>query len=277
MGTLMITTNQTLNLATYGLKAGDPITVIAVGGGAGGSAGDWYGDTYYYTGGNGGAAGCPGLGSNGSGAGGAGGGYGAGGGGGGSCSYGKGGNGGGAGAYNITTHVLNATTVNSIAVTIGAGGAGGYGVRTDRGTYYDYSSVSGFNGGITSFGTILSANGGICDRGGFGEYSAGGGGGGQGGYLFPQKIYGGSGGKGGRENLPYTAINNGGVWVGGPTERPILKGAGGGGGSGYYSTNQYIDVESEQYSEFGGRGGKPGAAGGYGVESHGSGCVVVMW
>lgn len=56
MGMKVIETNQTLNLAQYGLKAGDEITVICVGGGAGGSAPGYTNTQGSYCG-NGGAGG----------------------------------------------------------------------------------------------------------------------------------------------------------------------------------------------------------------------------
>ena len=140
-GPVIIRDTQTLDLSQYGLKVGDKVNVICIGGGGGGGGRSGY---------KGGAAGSGGT-ASGGGGGGAGGGYGAGGGGAGGAdgqsysTYGAGG-GGGSGYLNAKTIVLTST---SVAVTIGAAGAGG--------TAYD--AVAG-SGGTTSFGSFLSAAGG---------------------------------------------------------------------------------------------------------------------
>lgn len=289
MGMKVIETNQTLNLAQYGLKAGDEITVICVGGGAGGgaardgSSGLGYGGNAGF-GGNGGVRASTSYGAAGGG-GGAGGGYGAGGGGGGGASsanaysyygYNKGaGYGGGAGEYKMISHKLNETTVNSIVVTIGAGGIGGNNYFTNN-TYHN-----GTNGGLTSFGSIVSANGGIICKGGapgqdfcysgISDRAAGpGGGGGEGGYILPLRMYGGSGGKGGDTR----------VVPGSPVTPTMIMSAGGGGGSGSmvqtYSNSSAFGVLA-QSSQYGGHGGAPETPGGQGFLSKGSGVVVVLW
>ena len=291
----IIETNQTLNLAQSGLKAGDEITIICVGGGAGGYAGDGYKNEatgrYGGNGGNAGYGGDPGNSGNteyacGGGGGGAGAGYGAGGGGGGGASYNNasyvwpGGAGGGAGEYKMISHYLNATTVNSISVTIGAGGTGG--------TIYRNSNVTRkapTNGGVTSFGSILSANGGMIGHGGPGgadsDRTGGGGGGGAGGYLLPIKMYGGSGGAGGKGAVFNMNIstNNTHVTIFHPDRSPVELGGGGGAG-GYYVIKNVVG-EKEQASRYGGIGGTGAygdpTQGGQGVMSKGSGVVVILW
>lgn len=299
MGVLTIETNQTINLSQYGLKAGDLITVTCIGGGAGGyGAGKTY-DTsstsynFTYQGGAGGDAGCPGGGSSGGG-GGAGAGYGAGGGGAANVSYYSynggynsgtgttGGTGGGSGECKMTTVILNATTVNSVAITVGAGGIGGkWSSYTDSTTatysFTRYQLSSPTNGGVTSFGTILSANGGIIGRGGIGGNNSGGGG--AGGYLFPQKIYGGQGGHGGQ--LVYCSTNsvaNTGVAMQSDTAVvEMLRGAGGGGGAAAVYNSPTTRTQLGQQSEFGGAGGAKGQSGGYGIMSKGHGAVIILW
>lgn len=136
-GPILITESQTLDLSKYGIKVGDPLNVICIGGGGGGGTSrDSRG-----TGGSGGQDGVtaseayggkPGIGGRG---------YGAGGGGGaGYDDSDYGGGGGGSGYVAMKTIVLNTTT--SVSITIGAGGA------------------SDSNGGTTSFGSYLSATGG---------------------------------------------------------------------------------------------------------------------
>lgn len=184
-GPVIIQTTQTLDLSQYGLKVGDKVNVICIGGGGGGGTG--------YA--NGGAAGNGGT-AVGGGGGGAGGGYGAGGGGcggydGSGTNYYAGG-GGGSGYLNAKTVTLTST---SVTVTIGAAGAAGTA----------YNKVAG-SGGTTSFGSYLSASGGggagstsspYCRKAGVGARNGGtagevgtytnkyggGGGGGAGGWL----------------------------------------------------------------------------------------------
>lgn len=285
MGMLIIESNKTLNLSQYGLKVGDPITVICVGGGAGGNGGNYAGSYYYYQG-NGGNAGEGGGGGRtgnsnwgyGGGGGGAGAGYGAGGGGGGGgvdddSSYVKPGSpGGGAGNYNMASHILNATTVNSISVTIGAGGNGSRMVSAND------SANKATNGGVTSFGSICSASGGTVGAGGSGgrsgTYSGGGGGGGAGGYLLPMKLYGGGGGTGGDGGM-YNYNSNINITFIIP-ERPVMS-LGGGGGAGGKSSRYTLTGEKAQTSIYGGVGGVYGGNGSKGVMSKGSGVVIVLW
>lgn len=149
----IITESQTFDLSTLGIRVGDEITVICIGGGGGGGA----------DGGKGGAGGAAGT-SDDNGRGGApGAGYGAGGGGGGSSDRGDGGGGGGGSGYK--TKALITVSDLSVAVTIGAAGTGG----ATLGKNHD-----GGSGGTTSFGAYLSASGG--SGGGEGGYSAGAGG-----------------------------------------------------------------------------------------------------
>ena len=293
MGMKIIETNQTINLATYGLKSGDEITVICVGGGAGGGAAYRVSSNNGCGGdaGNGGYAGYCGNGARTSetagGGGGAGGGYGAGGGGGGGVTHnnseytGTGGCGGGAGEYKMTSHKLNATTVNSIAITIGAAGKGGNNANANN-TYHN-----GTNGGVTSFGAILSANGGIIGMGGTGGLdkgsglcSGGGGGGGEGGYIVPLKMYGGSGGKGGDARI-LMAADNGNHWgASGPYNPSTIMTAGGGGGASaaiYSYSGDVLFGTSAQSSLYGGTGGEPTEKGGKGFMSKGEGVVVIIW
>ena len=173
-GPFVITATQTVDFTKYGLKPGDQINVVCIGGGAGASTG--------------GAAGKGGTGRGGGGGGG-GGGYGGGGGGqGGEYRGGNGYRGGGSGYISSATVTLSST---SVAATVGAGGA------------------KGANGGTTSCGGYLSAAGGNANGsgghagglGGEGLYSTqyeegGGGGGGGGGWLVEgPTVYSGSGGE----------------------------------------------------------------------------------
>lgn len=132
-GPILITTTQTLDLSKYGIQVGDPLNVICIGGGGGGGHNE---DSSH-----GGAAGqngttpsaayggIPGIGGKG---------YGAGGGGGAGYDSLAGG-GGGSGYIAMKTILLKST---SVSITIGAGGA------------------ANTNGGNTSFGNYLTANGG---------------------------------------------------------------------------------------------------------------------
>ncbi len=293
MGVLTIETNQTINLSQYGLKAGDLITVTCIGGGAGGAAGGsvYSNDSDYMVknGSAGGDAGHPGKGGNISyagGGGGAGGGYGAGGGGGaGYSGIGAGGSGGGAGEVKIMSCLLNETTVNSLSATIGAAGLGGN--FTGSGAYRTAGTSTlaknpPTNGGVTSLGTICSANGGVVYRGGPGStvYA---GGGGAGGYLFPQKIYGGPGGTGGYHIAIHEIYGtNGGAAIESvDKKRDMLKGSGGGGGEAgpgnYVSYSNLFARQAAQESEFGGAGGAAGQTGGYGTMSKGHGAIIILW
>ena len=197
-GPVIIDTTQTLDLTKYGLKVGDQVNVVCVGGGCGG-----YGDTYGM-GGNAGKGGGTfgGYVGYGTGGGGGGGGYGGGGGGaGGSCysSPGVGGQGGASGYATSGTVTLTSTTV---AITIGAGGQGGMNGSN--------SSTAPKAGGTTSFGSYLSAAGGssqsagghpggqvTVSRDGAGRpvSAVGGGGGGGGWHITSATVYSGTAGE----------------------------------------------------------------------------------
>lgn len=145
MGVKIFEESGVFNPADYGLKIGDELLVICVGGGGGGG-GNARGEAEYK--GRGGNAGKAGI-STGTTAntycsgGGGGGGYG--GGGGGAAGVDSGG-GGGSGGVTKATYILPALT--PIAITIGQGGTGGE----------PYSDAQ--NGTSTSFGTVLTALGG---------------------------------------------------------------------------------------------------------------------
>ncbi len=266
MGMKIIETNETVNLSQYGLKAGDAITVICVGGGAGGSNAVNFSNTYstyYHTGG---AAGEGGSGSNYAGGGAAGAGYGAGGGGAAGGYNQTGGNGGGAGKVNIKTIILNETTVNNLTATIGAGGA------------------AGLNGEASSLGSLITAAGGIIGKGGQGGqmfnaelYAPGGGG--EGGFLLTQKIWGGQGGSAGMTYYYNRTINSNAGAVADFTfvQYPELQGCGGGAGGYFGGTHLKSPMIFGQTSQYGGKGGEPKTAGGKGVCSKGSGVIVIMW
>lgn len=175
---ILITDSGTFNPADYGLNAGDTINVTCVGGGGGGGGGGGYDASYtavYYItdtseGGSGGNNGktmsvntanyyTPGEGGH------AGAGYGAGGGGGGgvmgcwhdeypkitiSLGSGSGGSGG-----EICKKSITLANTDVIAVTIGQGGAGGKGRRINT------AQTNAQNGGTSSFGSFVSASGGL--------------------------------------------------------------------------------------------------------------------
>ena len=148
-GPILITESQTVDLSTYGIKMGDTINVICVGGGAGGGGG--------YAGSGGDAGTLRGYGSGGDG-------------GGGGESTSERGSGGGGGSGFVTKKSIILDTLQ-IPVTIGSGGTGGKGDR--------YGCSAGVNGGTTLFGSFLSASGGTA--GGGGQSSGIGGKGGAGG------------------------------------------------------------------------------------------------
>lgn len=182
-GPIIIEETQTLDMTQYGLKVGDQVNVICIGGGGGGGASISAGGA----GGKGGKSSSSSY----AGGGGGGGGYGAGGGGGGAAStndsYNKyAGAGGGSGYLKAATITLTDTTVD---VTIGAAGKGGTG------------SGDGEPGGATSFGTYLSAEGGSGGNGGSGGSNPGGAGGHAGGNggrsAYSSGAVGGGGGGGG--------------------------------------------------------------------------------
>jgi hypothetical protein len=217
-GPFLITDSQYIDFSKHGLKPGDEVNVVCIGGGGGGGAGleeyNSKGD-YYCDGGDGGKGGYGAVKNSsgelrwdGSPGGGAGGGYGGGGGGGGGgeC-YGGGGGGGGELAAN--TVVLTEATMIAYAE-IGAAGKGGRLSYDDAGKR---SHIAATAGGDTSFCGIvakggqpggdgtsrLSGEGGVGGHaGGTGElkvYSDGsvrrsyGGGGGGGGWVLPTFSY----------------------------------------------------------------------------------------
>ena len=118
--------------------------------------------------------------------------YGGGGGGGGggysSTSTGRGSGGGGGGGGYMKAQTLSVTPGTAYAITVGAGGAGGA-----VGTGYDHNG--GKSGGASSFGTLLSANGGSGGGGGryWGAGGKGGNGGSGGGGETPAPVEGGGG------------------------------------------------------------------------------------
>lgn len=198
------------NPADWGLKAGDMLQVVVVGGGGGGGAGDSY--NRHNLGANGGDAGKAGnkTPSDGlaSAPGGAGGGYGSGGGGGQGYSttgtnYKRGGGGGAGGEIVTATYKLKST--GPINVVVGAAGKGGIAGE---------SPISATKGGDSSFDTIVAAGGnpgksGNEDgTGGESSFAPGGngstntsqttkyglGGGGGGGYIIGMPLIGGRGG-----------------------------------------------------------------------------------
>ena len=160
-GPLTIEKSCTFDLSTLGLKIGDPINVICVGGGGGGGGGATGGSNISGTpsGGTGGSGGKDGGNSNSTVKNGVGGksgvGYGAGGGGGGShtsASYkAASGGGGGSGYVDMKTVIIDNLKV---PITIGVGGAGG------AGGIKGAAGAAGGSGGTTSFGSYLYALGG---------------------------------------------------------------------------------------------------------------------
>lgn len=249
-GPVLITETQTLDLSKYGLRVGDQINVICIGGGGAGGS-----DSYSL----GGAAGKGGTGETvivnnyyyyyGNGGGGGGGGYGGGGGGGTGHDWSTAGNGGGGSGY-LTSKTITLTST-TVAVTIGAGGE-------------PVLSSNGGNGGTTSFGSYLSASGGA-------------GGGTQGpNYNNANPGVGGTGGhKGGRGYGTY----NSNVGVAG--------GYGGGGAGGWIveGFTVYSGTNGEDAVQgCAGNGGTNGGAGGNGgtrgqdaANGFGHGCVVFWY
>lgn len=240
-GYCIFTESGKFNPADYGLAVGTLLNVVCVGGGQGGFNGHS----------NGGAAGHGGESrtSDDGGGGGSGGGFGAGGGGGGSkydSGTTPGGKGGDAGEVVIKS--IRLTSVNSISVGIGAGGA------REK------------NGGNTTFGSYVTARGGgtftnNIAPGGTGadvyvNASRAGGGGGGGGYIISNGLFGGAGGNG-----------SGGKDFGAPTL------IGGGGGSGVAADqNLNFNPASSIYGGHGGLAGQPGGNAGIG-----SGLCIVAW
>lgn len=263
MGIKLITENTIFNPSFHGISEGQLIYCICIGGGGAGGGGN------NIVGGNAGEG--PKY-SNGSmvnaylcGAGG--GGFGAGGGGGYGFNSGVHAGGGGS-SGEMKVAIINIKNNNTIPVTIGTGGKG---VLNSAGT----------NGGSTSFGSYLTANGGIAGGIGYGGnaswamgnggdadttyYSQAGGGGG-GGYILGQRKYGGHGGDGG-----YSTLSKG--------DYTVYRYAGHGnnysgtGGNSYQEGNVVHPEKSSIYSgNFGGNGrGFPKD------EYRGQGAVVIIW
>lgn len=183
MGLAIFTKSGTFNPATYGLRVGQLLQIVCVGGGNSGQGGT--GGSSSSMRGVGGAAGNGGGSSSNENGGDSGLGYGAGGGGG-ASSTGKGGAGGAAGAVVFGEYVL--TSLTPIAVTVGNGGS--------TSSAPDSSSYGPINvGGDSSFGNYIVAKGGGGAPGGNGGTSCGGGGGG--GYIVGSSVWGGGGGHGG--------------------------------------------------------------------------------
>lgn len=251
MGMQIFEQSGTFRPADWGLKAGDIVQVIAVGGGGGGngtiawrsaSSAPYWEFSQQNKGGDAGKS----PGSNG---GGGGAGYGGGGGGAagqtdfndsshwvGNC------NGGGAGQMKTAAYRLPSAA--AISITVGQGGQGAQCETRD--------DFTGENGGSSSFGNIVTAqgglggganNGGVSNK-GFDISTQGSGGGGDGGYTLGGPLFGGRGGVGGRRN----ASASRGTWNGGdggnaPKSLPVHN-----------------------------RGGMPGRDGG-----PGHGVVIVCW
>lgn len=228
MGMQIFEKSGVFDPAMWGLKAGDVVQVVVVGGGNGGMKGYDAGAEAGKGAGHGGGGG--------------GGGYGGGGGGGCGNSNTKGGKGGNAGQIVFATIALPNTA--SIPVTIGAAG-----------------EANGGTGGTSSFGTYATAIGGGGAAGGLGSSSTGespaGGGGGGGGYLPGLPVWGGSGGNGS------TIVTGAGVIVH-PAE---LNGALLGGGAGYtrhdttVSSIMYKNYTCGGTSPYGGNAGQDGGPG----------------
>lgn len=148
--------------------------------------------------------------------------------------------GGGGGAGRIKKQELTLTPGQSIAITIGAGGAAG---SDDSGSSGSLAGGNGGNGGTTSFGTLLSATGGNGGTGGTAES-----------YFAP---YGGNGGAG-------SAGGGGGWgWYGGGDGGNGDYCGGGGGGGGFQST-QGKGGNGGIYGGGGGSLSTPGTGGQYG-------------
>lgn len=165
-----------------------------------------------------------------------------GGGAGGSCSDGGGGGGGGGG--HMKSQTLSVVPGTTYQITIGAGA----------------TSVGG-NGGATSFGTLLSANGGNGGKyNGGGNGGSGGGGPGGNGGDGGTGSYGGSGGKGGSYSYNHAASDG----------TPGIAAAGGDGAAGTAGTGR--DGGGGAGGGFGGNGGKGGDSGAdYGAGGGGGG------
>lgn len=249
-GPVIIQTTQTLDLSQYGLKVGDKVNVICIGGGGGGGAGG--------TSANGSAGGAGGKRGGGNyGGGGGGGAYGAGGGGGtGSKGATSGGGGGGGGAGYVSAKTVTLTST-SIAITVGAAGTGG--------TSY---TARGGTGGTSSFGSLVSAAGGVGGNGG--KYSGNYGGGGAGGH---------NGGKGDKAlYTTHTCAGGGGAggWI---VESAVSQT----GTNGEDAIPPSLTASATYYYGTGGAGGTGGGSGGDGSNAppmdggNGAGAVIFWY
>lgn len=249
-GPVIIQTTQALDLSQYGLKVGDKVNVICIGGGGGGGAGG--------TSANGSAGGAGGKRGGGNyGGGGGGGAYGAGGGGGtGSKGATSGGGGGGGGAGYVSAKTVTLTST-SIAITVGAAGTGG--------TSY---TARGGTGGTSSFGSLVSAAGGVGGNGG--KYSGNYGGGGAGGH---------NGGKGDKAlYTTHTCAGGGGAggWI---VESAVSQT----GTNGEDAIPPSLTASATYYYGTGGAGGTGGGSGGDGSNAppmdggNGKGAVIFWY
>lgn len=257
MGMAIIEETGFFDPVLYGLQIGTLIQVIAVGGGGGGGAGRNSGG-YTVSPDAGRAAGAETTGGGGAG-------YGGGGGGGFASADLSGGGGGGGGYLKVWSGRL--TNLESIPVTIGAGGTGAPGGATD-----DASNGKGKDGGTTSFGNFVTAQGGAggsgSTRGSGGTYGGSGAkgcsGGGGGGYVIGCNIR----GNGGRAGLIAGAIVD--------ANKKGEDGVGtGGAGGGEYKT---LSASSSLLVTGGpGKGGPLGGGNAGQDGGPGHGVVVVTW
>ena len=219
MGMQIFEQSGTFRPADWGLQIGDMLQIIAVGGGGGGNATiAWKSASSapYWEFSNRNKGGDAGKSPESSGGGGGGAGFGGGGGGApgqtdfndssnwvGNC------NGGGAGQVKTAAYRLPSTA--AIAVTVGKGGKGGQCETRD--------DFTGSNGGSSSFGSVVTAQGGLgggannggASNKGFDVSRQGTGGGGDGGYTLGGPLFGGHGGVGARRgsNASRGTLNGG--------------------------------------------------------------------
>lgn len=178
------------------------------------------------------------------------------------------GGGGGGGGGNVASKTITVISGTIYPITIGTGGSGG--VRY----------ANGNNGGASSFGTLVSANGGNGGTSGDnnsigGSGGNGGSGGGSGGKSITYSVTPGTpgsgsyGGNGGNGSTQTTSAQNGGNGIeaaggtGAGGSKGTGKGAGGGGGGGYGGNGG----NGGNNSSTGGGGG--GGGGGYGTSGNG--------
>ncbi len=178
------------------------------------------------------------------------------------------GGGGGGGGGNVATKTITVIPGTIYPITVGVGGSGG----ASR-------NANGNNGGASSFGTLVSANGGNGGTSGNSSSTGGGGNGGSGGgsggknnmySVTPGTPGSGSyGGNGGNGSTRTTSAQNGGKGIeaaggtGAGGSKGTGDGAGGGGGGGYGGKGG----NGGNNSSSGGGGG--GGGGGYGASGNG--------